>query len=385
MNDAPGTPDSIGPADPVGPTSPTSPVGPTGRGRADRLTTRRAATPDHRATAVRAGTGRYEHEPSVPTGRSVATPSTGAGPGRTRGRARSYAVLGGGPAGLEAARALAALGHRVDLFEARDELGGQFRLARQVPGKEDFGAAVRSRAARLDHLGVRVHLGRRLGLGDVALLRRFDGAVLATGVQPRLPDIPGWPLLHTLTYPEAFAQPQTLGERVVLLGSGGIALDLAHLLTGHSGLVATGQRLAARGPREGAPPPAPPGRRPHRLTLVRRGPRAGAVPGAVSGAGTPWTVPARLRACGVETVTGVSYREITREGVVVRAADGAERLIPADSVVFATGQESERAAEPALRAAGIPYATVGGARDADGLTAARATGEARRAAHRLGA
>lgn len=129
-------------------------------------------------------------------------------PERPAGTPRSYAVIGGGPAGLEAARALAALGHRVELFEASDELGGQFRLARQVPGKEDFGATVRYYTAELARLGVRLHLGRRLGLGDAEDLRRFDGAVLATGVQPRLPEIPGWPLLHTLTYQEAFATPR---------------------------------------------------------------------------------------------------------------------------------------------------------------------------------
>ncbi|UNS99970.1 FAD-dependent oxidoreductase [Streptomyces tubbatahanensis] len=291
---------------------------------------------------------------------------------------RSFAVIGGGPAGLEAARALAALGHRVDLFEEDEELGGQFRLARQVPGKEDFAATVRYFTAELARLGVRVHLGRRLGLGDAGLLSRFAGAVLATGVQPRLPDIPGWPLLHTVTYPEAFARPESLGERVVLLGGGGIAMDLAHLLTGERTPATPQAFLAAYGLGEGPATQTPTAR--HRLTLVRRGPRIG----AGTGPSTRWVVLSALRAHGVEMVTGVGYREITREGVVVQGADGAERLLPADSVVFATGQEPERATVPALRAAGVPFEAVGGARDAARVNAVRATAEGLAAAHRLG-
>ncbi|GAA2609305.1 FAD-dependent oxidoreductase [Streptomyces axinellae] len=295
---------------------------------------------------------------------------------------RSYAVIGGGPAGLEAARALAELDHRVELFEAAKELGGQFRLARQVPGKEDFGATVRYYTAELARLGVRIHLGRRLGLGDVAELRRFDGAVLATGVQPRLPDIPGWPLLHTLTYQEAFAAPESLGERVVLLGGGGIAMDLAHLLTGartgHPEAFLEKYGLTAHG-LSTAPAPPPPPARARLLTLVRRGPRIG----AGTGPSTRWVILSQLRSHGVEMVTGVEYREITPEGILVRDTDGADRLLRADSVVFATGQERERGLEPALRAAGVPYETVGGARDADGVNAVRATSEALSAAYRL--
>lgn len=301
---------------------------------------------------------------------------------------RTYAVIGGGPAGLEAARALAALGHRVELFEAADELGGQFRLARQVPGKEDFGATVRRYSAELHGLGVRVHLGRRLGLGDAPLLRGFDGAVLATGVQPRLPDIPGWTRMHTVTYQEAFAAPETLGERVVLLGGGGIAVDLAHLLSGGTadgtgaGTRTPEQFLAAHGLAEAVTPgPAAPAARGRRITLTRRGDRIG----AGMGPSTRWVVLSELRERGVEMLTGVRYRELTGDSLLYTDRDGNDRSLGADTAVIAMGQEPERTVESVLETAGIPYETVGGAADAAGLTAVRATAEALRAAHRLGA
>ncbi|MGX9229549.1 FAD-dependent oxidoreductase [Streptomyces albus] len=157
-------------------------------------------------------------------------------------------------------------------------------------------------------------------------------------------------------------------------------MDLAHLLTGDPGPTDPERFLAAHGLRDSPPPATPPAR--HRLTLVRRGSRIG----SGTSASTRWVVLSALRAHGVETVTGVTYQEVTREGLVVRDAEDRERLIPADTLVFAAGQERERSVVPALRAAGVPFeAVVGGARDANGVNAVRATGEALRAAHRLAA
>ena len=298
-------------------------------------------------------------------------------PERSSAAPRRFAVVGAGPAGLEAARALAALGHRVEVFEAAAEAGGQFTLARRVPGKEDFGTAIRTWETELARLGVRLHLRRRIGLGDAPVLRGFDGAVLATGVTPRLPTLPGWARARLLTYAEAFAAPEELGERVLVLGGGGIAVDLAHWLTSPQRPRTAEEFLTAHGLADG-PRPEPASRS---VTVARRGRRIG----AGMGPSTRWAVVGELRSRGVELLTGVTYHEVTPDGVLLTDAEGTRRLVPADTVVTALGQERERSPLPALRAAGVPYEVVGGAADAAGLTAVRATAEALRAAHRLAA
>ncbi|MGH7641298.1 MAG: FAD-dependent oxidoreductase, partial [Candidatus Dormibacteria bacterium] len=162
----------------------------------------------------------HESEPESPT---VSGPA--ASPGMPRLR---LAVVGAGPAGLEAARDLALLGHRVELFEASSSLGGQFLLARRVPGKADFGSTVAYFGAELSRLGVRVHLRRQIGAADQVLLAGYDGLVVATGVRPRPVDIPISGTPRILSYPEAFAKGALEG-RVAVVGGGGIGVDIAHL------------------------------------------------------------------------------------------------------------------------------------------------------------
>lgn len=366
---------------------------------------------------------------SVPASASVPADETasGASPG---GAPRRYAVLGAGPAGLEAARALARLGHHVEVFEAASEAGGQFRMARQVPGKAEFGSTVRYYLSELERLGVRVRLAHRVGLGDVPELRRFDGAVLATGVLPRLPELAGYALGHVRTYQEAFADPGSVGSRVAIVGGGGIAVDLAHLLLSGEGTAPAdgamptpsgppaspassgpsarqevdrflrahgladevdgtdGQPLhpgsGSSGEAGSAPSTLPEERCEHapaarEVALLRRGGRIG----AGIGPSTRWVVVNELRAHGARLLTGMQYHEITRTGVLVTDGDGATTEVPADTVVLATGQEPNSTAGAALRAADVPYETVGGAASADGLNAVRATAEALTAAHRL--
>ncbi|MFE3947491.1 FAD-dependent oxidoreductase, partial [Streptomyces sp. NPDC059118] len=262
-----------------------------------------------------------------------------------------FAVVGGGPAGLEGARALAAFGHRVELFEAGAELGGQFRLARLVPGKADFGATVRYFAGELRRLGVTVRLNHPVEASDAESLRRFDGVLAATGVLPRAAGLPGEHLPHVVDYRQAFARPEALGERVVVIGGGGIAVDLAHLLT----------------PRRS-------------VTLLRRSGRIG----DGMGRSTRWAVLAELRRHGAEWLTGVRYEAVLPGGVLLTDADGVRRLLPADSVVIAAGQVPADGLRPLLTGLGVPYRLVGGAADARGLNAVRAVEQGLRAAYELG-
>ncbi|MGB8150054.1 MAG: FAD-dependent oxidoreductase, partial [Candidatus Cybelea sp.] len=142
---------------------------------------------------------------------------------------RRFAVVGGGPAGMESARALAALGHAVELFEADGELGGQFRMARRIPGKGDFNETIRYYTNELARLGAVVHLRRRIG--DAAELRGFDGIVLATGVVPRRVALGGSDLPHVVTYADVLLRDAPVGERVAIVGAGGIGVDVAHYLS----------------------------------------------------------------------------------------------------------------------------------------------------------
>jgi 2,4-dienoyl-CoA reductase (NADPH2) len=304
-----------------------------------------------------------EHRPSRrPAGADVRS---------TVADARSFAVIGGGPAGLEAARALAEGGHRVQLFEADDELGGQFRLARLVPGKEDFDATIRYFTLTLERLGVTIHLGRPIGDGDGEVLAGFDGVVLATGVHPRRIELPGADMEHVLDYPSAFAA-DLWGERVAIIGAGGIGVDLAHRLSAPAAAVGpdagasfrSAYGLACAGPVAPAPSPT-------RVTLICRGARVG----ARIGRSTRWVWLDALRRAGVELRTGVSYREITDAGVLLAEPDGSANLIPADTVLIAAGQESNDVLRGLLEKLDVPHRVVGGARDAEGLDAVRAFAE----------
>lgn len=292
-------------------------------------------------------------------------------------KARRYAVLGGGPAGMEAARALASLGHQVELFEASDELGGQFRLARLVPGKTDFGATIGYFTEELARLGVRVHLNTPVTSANIQLLDHADGVVLATGVTPRELDLPGADLPHVVHYQQAFLEPESLGDRVVIIGGGGIAVDLAHLL-GHtpSTLDARTRFLVEHDLADG-PAPAP---SPRSLTVLRRKGRIG----AGMGRSTRWAAVDALRRQGTVLLTGVRYEAIEPDGVRIVDETGARHLIPADSVVIAIGQEPRADLLPLLTLTGVPHEVIGGSAGAHNLNATRAFEQGLRAACALG-
>ncbi len=295
-------------------------------------------------------------------------------------------MVGGGPAGLEAARALAALGGEVHLYEAREELGGQFRWARMVPGKEDYGATISYFESELRRLGVHVHLGRELGEDDADLIADCAGVVLATGVHPRPVDIPGSTLPHVVDYATAFESGLGDAASVAIVGGGGIGVDLAHLLTHTpsdvtdfyerfhlqppvelSSRIETAS-LHSKGLSNGA-----------RVTVMRRSGRIGAGIGRT----TRWVWLDALKHAGVETRTGLSYRRITPEGVEIELEDGTVETIAADRVVIAAGQERRDELRPLLERLEVPHRVVGGAENPSELNAVRAFGDGLRAAYAL--
>ncbi|WP_256841993.1 NADPH-dependent 2,4-dienoyl-CoA reductase [Ornithinimicrobium cryptoxanthini] len=287
---------------------------------------------------------------------------------------RSVAVVGAGPAGLAAAVSAAERGHRVELFEAADDIGGQFAIAMRIPGKEDFAETIRYYRRRLDLEGVTVHLGRHATVDDLV---GFDEVVLATGVRPRIPEIDGvdHPMVHT--YAEVVLGGAPVGQRVAVLGAGGIGVDVSEFLT-HSGPSPMGieEWMAEWG--VGSPDvargglvPADPAPSPREVHLLQR--KTSKI-GKVLGKTTGWVHRASLKAKGVRQHTGINYERIDDAGVHV--THGEERKNPTvlevDTVVLCTGQESVNSLGAELTARGVSVHVIGGADVAAELDAKRA-------------
>jgi 2,4-dienoyl-CoA reductase (NADPH2) len=294
--------------------------------------------------------------------------------------ARRIAVVGAGPAGLAAATTLAERGHAVTLFDSAPTIGGQFNLAKLIPGKEEFEETLRYFGERLRETGVTLRLGTP-ATADILVAGSFDEVLLATGVVPRDPQIPGQDHPSVVSYLEVLNGSRAVGRRIAIIGAGGIGFDVAEFLA-HDGPSTALDRDAwrrewgvgdpseARGGVAGVrAQPAPPARE---IMLLQR--KAGK-PGAGLGKTTGWIHRTALKMKRVQMLGGVRYDRIDDAGLHITIADQPQTLA-VDTVVLCTGQEPRRDLLAPLEAAGLKVQLIGGADVAAELDAKRAIRQA---------
>ncbi|SOB81131.1 NADPH-dependent 2,4-dienoyl-CoA reductase [Streptomyces sp. 1331.2] len=284
-------------------------------------------------------------------------------------------VVGAGPAGLAFAVSAAECGHEVTLYDAAEAVGGQLNIARRIPGKEEFDETLRYYRTRLAELGVTLRLGTTATAEQLAA-EGYDDIVLATGVTPRTPaDIPGIDHPSVLGYLDVLRDGAPVGERVAILGAGGIGFDVAEFLTDEGDQASLNppvfqarwgidpeyrERGGLRAPERPKPP-----RSVH--LLQRKTTKVGAGLGKTTG----WIHRTELKHRGVVMVPGVTYDRIDDAGLHI-TVDGERQLLPVDTVVLCTGQEPRRDLYEALRERGLAVHLIGGADVAAELDAKRA-------------
>ena len=291
-------------------------------------------------------------------------------------------MVGAGPAGLAFASVAAERGHDVTLFEASHEIGGQFNVAKKIPGKEEFHETLRYFKRRLDQTGVKIRLNHRATADE---LTGFDEVVLATGIAPRMPAIEGIDHPKVLNYLDVLKHEKPVGKSVAIIGAGGIGFDTAEYLTSEGTPTSLDtdaflrewgidKTLTERGglAAQGAKPHASP----RQVWLLQR--KASKV-GDGLGKTTGWVHRQALKMKQVEMISSVQYDKIDDAGLHIRIKDQPQ-VLPVDNVIICAGQDPLRELEAALKAAGKPVHLIGGADVAAELDAKRAINQGSRLA-----
>ena len=303
---------------------------------------------------------------------------------------KRFAVVGSGPAGISASLVLAERGFDVDLYEAAAEIGGQLNMAKVIPGKEEFHEMLRYFERQIELQQVRVHLNTRIGADDL-VDKNYDGVIIATGVTPRDPHIEGQNHPKVLDYIDVLRAKKSVGDRVAIIGAGGIGFDVAEFLVndGTSPTLDLDEWLAEWGVVDPADarggvaperaPPEPPARE---VTLLQR--KAGKH-GANLGKTTGWIHRATLKMNAVRMIGDVNYERIGDEGLLVSHGKNREdpTWLEVDNIVLCAGQLPLQELKEPLDAAGIPTYVIGGADIAAELDAKRAIDQGSRLAARL--
>jgi 2,4-dienoyl-CoA reductase (NADPH2) len=303
-------------------------------------------------------------------------------PATTRKR---IAVVGAGPAGLAAATTLAERGHDTTLFDAAGEIGGQFNMAKRIPGKEEFHETLRYFQRRIEVTGVRLRLNTRVQTADLA---EFDEVIIATGITPRGLRLSGSEHPKVLSYIDVLLHGKPVGETVAIIGAGGIGFDVAEFLVaeGHSPTLdaalwrrewGVDDTFTARGGVEGMRPlPDPPARK---VFLLQR---SEGTPGKRLNKTSGWVHRATLKMKRVEMIGGVDYERIDDAGLHIRIGEK-QQCLAVDHVVVCAGQEPNRALFDSLQDSGKPVHRIGGADIAAELDAKRAIDQGTRLAARI--
>jgi|KBSSwiStaDraftv2_1062776.scaffolds.fasta_scaffold03620_3 2,4-dienoyl-CoA reductase (NADPH2) len=296
---------------------------------------------------------------------------------------KRIAVIGSGPAGLTSAVECARRAHQVTLFEAGAEVGGQLNLARRIPGKQEFNELLRYLTRQLQLLSVEVRLNSRVDAGALQA-EGFDEVIIATGVMPRTPEVPGIDHPKVLGYIDVIEGRAQVGNRVAIVGAGGIAHDVAELLSAPTHAVQTPDDFYREWgvdptvTQGGSLPVADPTRGRQIYVLQRSSTRIGERLGKSTG----WILRSKLKRHKVQFINCVTYDKIDDQGLHIRI-HGSAQVLNVDSIVICAGQDPDNRLASQLRALGIECHVIGGARHATELDAARAIYEGTRLAQRL--